>query len=119
MFTKIKNKVTQLMIATYAVLSGFFFRTQQLICQEWTELENTTGFKTMFNNIGRIYIKWAWFFGGVAAVIYFLSRGNEKKAAAAKAVIVGVIIGYIIFAFGGDVIEKIFMSLYNAFGGAS
>ena len=43
------------------------------------------------------------------------SKGNEKKAGASKATIIGIIAGYIVFGFGGTVIEALFTSIGNAF----
>jgi hypothetical protein len=119
MFKNLKNKLKQLTVAVYATISGFMFSANQMLCDTtdagWSDLENSTGFQTIFDQIGKVYFKWAWFVGGLAFVIYMTSKGNEKKAGAAKATIIGIIAGYIVFGFGGTVIEALFTSIGNAF----
>ena len=95
--------------------AGLMLNLQAMKCEGWEDLESTEGFSTLFTNIGNVYMKWAWFFGGIALVVYLISRGNEKRAAAAKATLIGIIAGYVVFGLGGAVISGVFQSIGEAF----
>jgi hypothetical protein len=83
---------------------------------DWsTSLGDETGFVNMFNNIGGVYIKWAWFAGIIGALGWLLTKADEKKSAIFKGIAIGVIAGYIIFAIGGSNWYTVFSSVSGWF----
>ena len=95
--------------------SGFILNCQRMMCDGWDTLKNTDGISTNFDNIGEVYMHWAWAPGIIALVMYFMSKANDKKATAAKGVVFGVVAGYIIFGIGGDNWSSLLQSISDSF----
>lgn len=113
------SKAKNVLCSTKTVVMGAFatiIASSRMTCDGWKALANDKGFIEVFNNIGTIYMKWAWFFGAIGIVCWFVFGANDKKSAVAKGVVLGVCAGYIIFAFGGNVISSLFYMISDSFG---
>ncbi len=71
---------------------------------------------TAFDTIGKVYFKFAWFFGAAGAVGWFVKKSDEKKSAVFKTIVIGIIAGYIIFALGGAFWQSTFQTIASWFG---
>lgn len=87
---------------------------------DWSgKLGDQGGFVKMFNSIGGVYIKWAWFAGIIGILGWLFTRADEKKSAVFKGIAIGVMAGYIVFAIGGDNWFNVFSAITGWFPGGS
>lgn len=95
--------------------SGFALNCQRMVCDGWDTLKNTSGVSENFDNIGEVYMHWAWAPGILGLLMWFLSKANDKKAAVGKGIAFGVIAGYVIFGIGGDNWSSLLQSVSDSF----
>lgn len=63
----------------------------------------------IFDGVGTIYCKFAWIVAVASLIVYFVSKADDKKAQVAKTTFIGIIIGYIIFGLGGQIVMNLFV----------
>lgn len=115
--TQAKNKIETVGCTLAVSASMLLANTMTAFCDgDWESLKDSSGFITVFDNIGSIYIKWAWFFGGFALLGYLLFKADDKKSAICRNIALGVLGGYIVFGFGGAAIQGFFTMVGDSFG---
>ena len=105
------------MFVTLAVLSFIITNLSMkgLMCTDLFSDDGSASV-TAFDAIGDVYQKFGWIIGGLAFVAWWVKKGDEKKAAIFKSTWIGVIGGYIIFAFGGSFWQSTFQTIGGWFG---
>lgn len=111
---------SQKKVITFVVMALISFIIVQLSMRGvmCTDLFSDDGSATVtaFDAIGDVYQKFAWIIGGLAFIAWWVKKGDEKKAAVFKSVWIGIIGGYIIFAFGGAFWQSTFQTIGGWFG---
>lgn len=69
------------------------------------------GVVKFFDNVGGVYVKWAWIFGTFAFIVWMWRPAGDKYGDAAKKIFTGVIVGYIVFALGGAFMSNTFSEI--------
>lgn len=69
------------------------------------------GIIKMFDSIGSAYIKYAWFFGAISLVIWLWRPSGDKIGEACKKILIGVVVGYIVFTLGGAFMSSTFSEI--------